>query len=288
MLSPANVVNERKVNRMTEITPLAPFSGVEPHIKNELNSTGVSWPAVVGGAFVTAAVSLILLALGAGLGFASVSPWSNAGASASALGAAAIVWLMFTQFASSSLGGYLAGRLRTRWPGVHTDEVYFRDTAHGFLAWAVALVITAAFLTSAAASMMGAAVQRNANADRQLNPTNYFVDELFRSDSAEPANDSARAEAGTILATALREGYVPPADQAYLIQMVDSKTGIGRPAAGDRVSRVFAQAQQTADTARKALAHSLLWIFVALLMGAFCASIAATIGGRQRDHVVAI
>jgi hypothetical protein len=72
MLSPANVVNERKVNRMTEITPLAPFSGVEPHIKNELNSTGVSWPAVVGGAFVTAAVSLILLALGAGLGFASV------------------------------------------------------------------------------------------------------------------------------------------------------------------------------------------------------------------------
>jgi hypothetical protein len=273
---------------MTEITPLAPFSGVEPQIRNELNSTGVSWPAVVGGAFVTAAVSLILLALGAGLGFASVSPWSNAGASASVLGAAAIVWLMFTQFASSSLGGYLAGRLRTRWPGVHTDEVYFRDTAHGFLAWAVALVITAAFLTSAAASLMGAAVPRNANADPQLNPTDYFVDELFRSDSAEPANDSARAEAGTILATALREGSVPPADQTYLIQMVDSKTGIGRPAAGDRVSRVFAQAQQTADTARKAIAHSLLWIFVALLMGAFCASIAATIGGRQRDHVIAI
>ena len=38
------------------------------------------------------------------------------------------------------------GRLRTKWALIHTDEVYFRDTANGFLAWAVALVISVTFL----------------------------------------------------------------------------------------------------------------------------------------------
>jgi hypothetical protein len=124
----------------------------------EAHSSGVSWAAVIGGAFVAAALSLILLALGTGLNVSSVSPWSNVGASASMIGTAAIVWLILMQVISSSMGGYLAGRLRTKWASIHTDEVYFRDTAHGFLAWAVALVITAAFLASAATSMMGAPV----------------------------------------------------------------------------------------------------------------------------------
>src|ERR1700689_552654 len=123
---------------------------------DEANSSGVSWSAVLAGSLVTAALSLILLALGTGLGFASLSVWSGVGASASTIGTAAIFWFILIQILSASMGGYLAGRLRTKWAGIHTDEVYFRDTAHGFLAWAVALVVTAAFLTSAAASMVGA------------------------------------------------------------------------------------------------------------------------------------
>ena len=81
-------------------------------VGNEALASGVSWPAVAGGAFVTAALSIILLALGAGLGLSSVSPWSNVGASASAISTAAIVWLIFMQIASGAMGGYLAGRLR--------------------------------------------------------------------------------------------------------------------------------------------------------------------------------
>src|SRR6202166_338974 len=128
----------------------------EPSIaNNESRTSGVSWPAAIAGAFVAAALSLILLALGAGLGFSSVSIWSNVGATASTIGMAAVVWLIAMQIVSSSMGGYLAGRLRTKWANIHTDEVYFRDTAHGFLSWAVALVITAAFLASAATSMVG-------------------------------------------------------------------------------------------------------------------------------------
>src|SRR5665647_3120931 len=123
---------------------------------------------------VTVAMSLILLALGTGFGLAAVSPWYDTGASAATVGRAAIGWLILMQIISSSMGGYLACRLRTKWVGVHTDEVYFRDTAHGFLAWAVALVITAAFLASAATSMMGTAAQlsataSSAGAERELN-----------------------------------------------------------------------------------------------------------------------
>jgi len=99
--------------------------------------SGVSWAAVIAGAFVTAALSVILLALGTGLGLSSISPWSNVGASASAV-VGGIVWLIAMQIIASAMGGYLAGRLRTKWATIHTHEVYFRDTAHGFLVWAVA------------------------------------------------------------------------------------------------------------------------------------------------------
>lgn len=114
--------------------------------KNEASSSAVSWAAVIGGAFVAASLSLILLSLGTGLGFSAVSPWTHTGASATAIGAGAIAWLILTQIAASALGGYLGGRLRTKWTNLHTDEVYFRDTAHGLLVWAVGMVITAGFL----------------------------------------------------------------------------------------------------------------------------------------------
>src|SRR6202158_3872889 len=147
---------------------------VEPVVTNEASSSGVSWAAVIGGAAVAAATSLILLALGTGVGLSSISPWSNAGANASTVGKTAIVWLIATQIIASAMGGYLAGRLRTKWVNIHTDEVYFRDTAHGFLVWAVVLVITAAFLTSAAASLAGGAVQTGATALAAADPNAYF------------------------------------------------------------------------------------------------------------------
>ena len=272
-------------------------SGVaETSVNNEANSSGVSWAAVIGGGFVTAALSLILLALGTGLGLSSVSPWSNVGVSTSTIGTAAILWLILMQIMSSSMGGYLAGRLRTKWANIHTDEVYFRDTAHGFLAWAVALVITAAFLAAAAASMVGATASsaaggtaRVAEGRESSDPNEYFIDTLFRSQSAKPdsVTTSVRGEAGRIFANALRQGDIS-ADKSYLAQLVAARTGLGQADAEKRVSDVFATAQQAADTARKTVAHSLLWAFLALLIGAFCASFAATIGGRQRDHVVIV
>src|ERR1019366_1817789 len=196
----------------------SPTGLAETSVRNEAHSSGVSWAAVMGGAFVGAALSLILLALGVGLGLSSVSPWSNVGASASTIGTAAIAWLILMQVISSSMGGYLAGRLRTKWANIHTDEVYFRDTAHGFLTWAVALVVTAAFLTSAATYMVGGAASSAAGGaaiatgdqtnGRGFDSNEYFVDTLFRSESAKPDSNSAPVlgEVGRIFATSLRQG----------------------------------------------------------------------------------
>lgn len=180
--------------------------------------SAVSWGAVIAGAVAAAALSLILLILGIGLGLSSVSPWRFEGISATTFGISTIVWLTVTQLLSASMGGYLAGRLRTKWTDVATDEVYFRDTAHGFLAWAVATLATASLLTSVIASILGTGVQAGASvasgvagtaaatvagagaaasgmpSDREGGPMAYFVDSLFR---PEAGPETAGAPAGT-------------------------------------------------------------------------------------------
>jgi hypothetical protein len=214
-------------------------------VNNEASSSGMSWTAALGGGFVTAALSLILLGPGTGLGLSSVSPWSNVDVSTSKIGRAAILWLILMQIMSSSLSGYLAGRLRRKWATTHTDEVHFRDTAHGFLALAVALVITAGFMVSASASMVGAATSSDMDGrimgvqaeQRELAPNEYCIDTLFRSDRAKPDTNAAlvRGEAGRIFANALRRGDVSAPGRSYLAQLVAARTGLSQADADKRV-----------------------------------------------------
>ena len=263
---------------------------VQPN--REAHSSGVSWGAVMGGAFVSSALYLILLALGAEFGLSAISPWSTASVRATTVGAVAIAWLIIVEIISAAFSGYLTGRLRTKWTLIHTEEVFFRDTANGFLAWAVALVASVAFLATAAASMTGAAAQVRTSSEGAAvttlaDPNMYFVDALFRSDRAggEAGDATVKAEAGRILANGLGGNQIPAADQSYLARLVAARTGISQGEADKRVSDVLNEVRQAEDTARKATARLLLWLFLSLLMGAFCASYAATIGGRQRDHV---
>jgi len=179
----------------------------------------VSWGAIFAGAAGAAALSLILLILGVGLGLSSVSPWSGQGITAATFGVSTILWLTFTQLAASGMGGYLAGRLRIRWMRTKADEVYFRDTAHGFLAWAVATLVTAAMLSSAIGSVISAGAQVGGtvtagaaaratkaiqgaapamDSNDQVQGNGYFVDALFRrsmagSEKAATATDAAAA-----------------------------------------------------------------------------------------------
>jgi hypothetical protein len=283
---------------------------------------GVSWAAIFAGAAAAAALSLILVVLGVGLGLSVASPWTATRDTVASAGAAALAWLAFTQIAASSFGGYLAGRLRLRWVNVHRDEVWFRDTAHGLLAWAVASLVTAAFLGSAIGGVLAGAGQAGGEAIkgaatgatgatisgsnagsatagiRDMPQTAYFVDTLFRSDTAQAAdpNDAqTRAEAMRIFANDMRVGTMGPDDVRYLGQVVSRRTGLAPADAEKRVADAFTQAskalvnaetaaKQAADDARKAAAYSALWMFVALLAGAFFASVAALAGGHQRDN----
>ncbi|HUC69796.1 MAG TPA: hypothetical protein VMS01_01265 [Stellaceae bacterium] len=273
--------------------------------------SAISWAAIIGGAFAIAAISLILLALGAGLGFASVSPWSNSGASATTFTVAAAIWLLVVQWLSAAFGGYLTGRLRTKWVAVHSDEVYFRDTAHGFLAWAVAVVITAAVLASATSSLIGgaagvvgtaaqsAAPGSTANAASgaaALDPTAYLVNQLFRSDHPDLSGNlpAARAEATPIVARGLSDGGMPAADKAYLTRLVTARTGLGQPDAAKRVDDVdgevkaaWLKAHQAADKARKAASYLSFFTAFSMVVGAFIAAVAATAAGHRRDEMLA-
>jgi hypothetical protein len=273
----------------------------------------VSWAAIIAGAFAMAAISLILLALGAGLGFASVSPWSNSNPSATTFGIAAGIWLIVVQWLSAAFGGYLTGRLRTKWVSVPSHEIYFRDTAHGFLAWGVAAVITVAVLASATSTLVGgigrAAGTANASsaqgasgsaasgsAATALDPTPYLINELFRSDHPDVNGNfqTPSAEATPIVARALGEGSMPAGDKTYLAALVAARTGLSQPDAAKRVDDVDGQiraiwtkAHQTADRARKAASDVLLFTAFSMLIGAFIAAVAATVAGHRRDQVLA-
>jgi hypothetical protein len=285
--------------------PLSTVTAVDPETDTV---SGVSWAAVLAGAFVAAAFSLALVALGAGIGLVSVSPWSSNNPSVTTFTVLAAAWFIAVQLFASGAGGYIAGRLRTRWARVHTDEVFFRDTAHGLLVWAVGAVIAAIVLASAASSavsgaarLAGAATEAVGSATGQAmsamgDPTAYFSDMLWRSDKpAQGDQAAATAEGGRILTRALANGDLPAADKTYLAQLVASRTGLSQPDAEKRVADVFDQAQkakqqaadkakEAADAARKTGVGVALWAFISLLVGAFSASYMATVGGRQRDE----
>jgi hypothetical protein len=113
--------------------------------------SALSWSAIIAGTVAAIALTIALFALGSAFGLASASAWPGVGARPTTFTIGAGVWMIVTQWLSAAVGGYLAGRLRTRWHGLHTHEVYFRDTAHGLLTWATATVIMAAVAAAAVA-----------------------------------------------------------------------------------------------------------------------------------------
>ena len=275
-----------------------------------VGASAVAWTAVLAGAAAAAALSLLLLMLGVGLGLSSVSPWVNEGASAAALGVGAIAWITLAQLLASGLGGYIAGRLRTRWTDVHADEVHFRDTAHGFLAWAIATLAAAALLTPTIDTIVGARARAGASVaasapwtDLARDAERYITDSLLRPGTTatgmgDTPSDGRGApptvEVERIFANAFRAGALPSEDASYLGSLVAARSGLSAEDAQGRVAATFARFKQASteaqasarsvtEVARRASAKSMLWLFVSLLIGAFVASLAATLGGRQRD-----
>ena len=194
-------------------------------------SSAVSWGAIAAGAAAAASLSLVLLILGVGLGLSSVSPWRQDGVSATTFGVSTILWLTLTQLLASAMGGYLAGRLRTRWTDVHTDEVYFRDTAHGFLAWALASLVSAALLTSVIGSILGTGIQAGAS---------------MAGGVAGSTSAAVGASAGSARPAAASDGvtlgyYVDALFRRDATAVAPGTTSAGSPAAMDQNSAASAQ-----------------------------------------------
>jgi hypothetical protein len=281
--------------------------------------SAASWPSIIAGAFVAASVSLVLLSLGSGLGFASISPWPGHGVTATTFAITTAIWLIVMQWVSSGVGGYIAGRLRTRWTGTHTHEVFFRDTAHGLVMWSVATVLVAAvFATSlfsaigSGAHAVGAAASGVASAaasgaasspasgsgmEGKLpggDKLSYGLDKLFRGANPGAGGQAAgdpRVEAAHIVANAWSTGSVADADRNYLAELVAARTGVSPSDARTRVDEFIAGAldaankvKAEADAARKTAAKAAIFTALSMLVGAFIASVSAALGGRLRDE----
>ena len=296
------------------------LSAVDVSTSTESSTTAVSWGPIIAGAFAASTLTFILMLVGSGLGLSMVSPWSGSGASVTTFAVSTAIWLVIVQWLSSGVGGYLAGRLRTKWVGIHTDEVYFRDTAHGFLAWALATLLVVGVLGSALSAALGTGVQAvstvasgaamgasagasaNAGGASADNATSYLVDSLFRPAdpsklaAANPDSDAAAVgQASRILIASAAAGEISADDKTYLSQLVAARTGLSEADAKARVDAMVAKvedakvkAKQAADTARKGSATFALLGALSLVIGAFIASAAAALGGRQRDEEEAV
>lgn len=239
-------------------------------------TSAISWGAIIGGAAGASALSLLLMILGVGLGMSTVSPWSNEGISATTFGVSTILWLTLTQLLSSGMGGYLASRLRTKWQDTDADEVYFRDTAHGFLAWAVAALTSAVLLASVIGSILSGGIQAGATvvggaastavvavpgmvASGNSGTMGYFVDSLFRRNTNAASSETANltsmlpqsserttqdaAEVSRIFMNISVTEPLLPEDMQYVGQLVAQHTGLSQQDAEKRVTDVYARAQ---------------------------------------------
>lgn len=278
---------------------------------DDISKPAVVWGPIFAGAFAAVVTTAVLMLLGSGLGLTLISPWTQESASLTTIAASTAVWIVIVQWLSSAIGGYLAGRLRTKWVNVHTDEVFFRDTAHGFMAWAVATLIVLGAIglhstvlfgagTHVAASVAGGAASgtgQSAAGETQGGATGYLVDSLLRpadparlSSAGPEADQAAAAQATRILAMGAVQGDISQEDRTYLATLVAARTGLSQPDAEARVATLLTRAdelknkaQQAADEARKASATAAILGALSMAIGAFIAAVAGAVGGRQRD-----
>jgi len=262
----------------------------------ESNASAVSWAAILAGAVVAAATSLVLALVVAGVDLASVSPWPGSGASARSITAVSAIALIIIQWLSAAIGGYLTGRLRTKWTATHTHEVFFRDTANGLIAWALATLLVAVTLASGASSLLGTGARAaGTTAATVASPTGgsnstfspYALDTLFRTaPGAEPkaAAGGVREETSHILAEGLARGEVSTADRSYLAQLVAAQTGVSAADAQRRVDDIMNQLRADADAARHASEMAAIFAALSMLVGAFIAAVSAALGGGLRDQ----
>jgi hypothetical protein len=287
---------------MTNVGP-GPASSSAP------TTTGVSfveWGSVLAGAVLAAAISFVLLTFGAAIGLSATSPWPNSGVSGKLIASLAVFWAIALMIGAYMAGGYVAGRMRSRWHETG-HEAEFRDGLHGGLVWAVGVVLTAALLVSAvgSAAKTGADIAGQtaaASAASTNDPMGAVLDAMVRPTTASPGiagaapataprtraagGDENRAEMARILAGSVTSGSLPAADRTYLAQLVAQRTGMSQQEAERRVDDAVTAARQAADKARRAAVLTGFVTAASLVLSLGAAWWAAMRGGHHRDHSI--
>jgi len=276
----------------------------------------LEWGPIIGGAVAAASLSFLLLTFGGAIGLSLTSPWPDTGARLWVVGLAVAWWMVLVQIGSFAAGGYLAGRMRSRWSDA-TPESGFRDSTHGFMVWAVgvlfgAIVLAVVSLSTAktatqSASVIAAGATTGTTANPRpisATPADYAVDLLLRPQPAQGGSagadvksannadvEAARSEANRIFAGAIKNQAITERDRSYLGQMVVARTGLPEAEAQKRVDAAITEARdlelkarQQLDKARKATVVTAFITAVSLLISLAAAIVAAGAGARHRDE----
>jgi hypothetical protein len=298
---------------MTHVGP-APTAAATTAGSSTGNVAFIEWGPVIAGAVFASALSFVLLTFGMAIGLSATSPWSNSGLSTKLVAALAILWTMAQQIGAFMAGGYIAGRLRTRWRDAGQPETEFRDGLHGALVWSVGVVIGAALLltTAGAAARTGTEVAGKAAAaaaGSTTDPVDTALDALLRPQSVAQAptqtpaapptqgaqtpraragqpGDDTRAEISRILASSVARGGLTAENRTYVAQIVAQRTGISQQEAEKRVADAANATKEAADKARKAAVLTGFVTAAGLLISLAAAWWAALKGGQHRDQSV--
>jgi hypothetical protein len=245
----------------------------------------ISWAGVIAGAIVAAALWFVLITFGAAIGLAVASPSATWRDTSVALLILSGIWILLTSLASSSLGGYLAGRMRTTWGTSVADEVDFRDGVHGLLVWGLGILIGAVLAAGAVRALAPATGNLASPTAATAEPLlAYEIDRLLRSERRPETSDAdLRAQAARIISTSLGHADLSADDRAYLVRLVAARTGLAVPDAERRVTEVLAQARRAVRRARANAVILAFSVAASMLLGAAAAWFAAGVGGRHRD-----
>lgn len=264
----------------------------------------VDWPAIIAGAVLAAAISLVLLTFGSAIGFSMTGPFGREGVAPFWIAVTLAIWVLWVQISSYMIGGYVAGRMRRRVNDATEHESDVRDGIHGLMVWAAGVAISALFalgglggLANMAGQVTGAALGAADGAGEAIagDPFDTAVDLLLRTDQPDAQTEGARAEAARILIAGVTGDGVSEADRDYLATVVAARTTLSQGDAEARVDEVIAQAEaiqaDLTDAAEQARRLAILAAFLtgaALVVSAAGAYFAAGMGGNHRDKNVVV
>lgn len=259
----------------------------------------VDWPAIIAGAVLASAISFVLFAFGAALGLSFVP--AGAGEERGGLwwGIAIAIWVLWVAVSSFMAGAYVTGRLRRRLNDATAHEADIRDSVHGLLVWALAVLIglgAAGMGVSRGLDAVGPTVATiEAGTEDGIYETTLarLGDRLLMPTPNAPAavDPQAREAVGRVLLSRGLDGTFSDADKTYLTAVVMRHTGATEVEAQARINRLEQDVEAAAETARQAAEAArnfgVLFGFLTAATLAVCAaaaSVAARRGGQHRDE----